>query len=254
MFRKLIPFCVYLTALACWQLIGSKFPAALYLLPPPLTVIKALAANAPLFAAAAAVTLGEALAGLLISLLLAVPAAFLFDRFQTLRQIFYPPLVVWQSVPLIAMAPLMVLWFGFGVSSKIAMVVSVSLFPLIVGLYEAVNAADRDYVNLLKSYGAGNAAVFRLVKLPTALIGFFSGLKIAASYIVGAAVTGEWMGGRAGLGVVLLQSRKGYQYDRMFASVLAIALLSLIFYQMVIHLQKIIEKKLHYGRNACKSS
>lgn len=150
-----------------------------------------------------------------------------------LKDALYPLLVLTQTVPTVAIAPLLVLWMGYGMTPKVVLIVIVTFFPMAVNLYEGFASADVDEMRLLRAMGAGKREIFSYVKLPNALDGFFSALKISASYSVVGAVIAEWLGGFQGLGVYMTRVKNAYSYDRMFAVIFLISFLSLILMGLV---------------------
>ena len=132
-----------------------------------------------------------------------------------------------------AIAPLLVLWMGFGMAPKITLVVITTFFPIAVGLLEGYRSVDPDEISLMRAMGAGRYQIFRFVKLPSALPHFFSGLKISASYAVVGAVISEWLGGFEGLGVYMTRVKKAYAFDRMFAVIILIVIISLLLMALV---------------------
>ncbi|MBQ6507326.1 MAG: ABC transporter permease subunit, partial [Clostridia bacterium] len=141
--------------------------------------------------------------------------------------------VVTQTIPTIAIAPLLVLWMGFGMAPKITLVEITTFFPVAVGLLDGFKSADPDAVALLRSMNATRGQIFRHVKFPAALPFFFSGLRISASYAVVGAVISEWLGGFEGLGVYMTRVRKAYAFDKMFAVILLIVIVSLLLMKLV---------------------
>ena len=136
-------------------------------------------------------------------------------------------MIISQTIPTVAIAPLLILWFSYGLLPKIILVVITSFFPIAVGLLDGFMSVDEDQIMLLKSMKANKWQIFWNVKFPGALTQFFSGLKIAVSYAVVSAVVSEWLGGTQGLGVYMTRVKKSYSYDKMFAVIILISLLSL---------------------------
>ena len=163
----------------------------------------------------------------------------ILDRFSFLYKAVYPILVISQTIPTIAIAPLLVLWLGFGVAPKITLVVLTTFFPLTVSLLDGFKSIDSDHINLMRSMGAGNAKIFWHVKLPFSMEQFFSGLKVSASYCVVGAVISEWLGGFEGLGVYMTRVKKAYAFDKMFAVIILISLVSLLLMALVAILKKL---------------
>lgn len=203
------------------------------MLPSPYDVVKAFVDNFSVMMKQAAVTLQEACYGLLIGVSLAFIVATLMDRFAFLYKAIYPILVITQTIPTIAVAPLLVLWMGFGMAPKITLVVITTFFPIAVGLLGGFEGADSDAINLMRAMGANRYQIFKYVKLPNAMPSFFSGLKVSASYAVVGAVISEWLGGFEGLGVYMTRVKKAYAFDKMFAVIVFISVISLLLMGLV---------------------
>ena len=224
---KFAPLVSLLVLSALWLFVseGEIIPA--YMLPSPIDVVKAFAADFSVLMSHAAVTLQEALYGLLIGTGLGFIISVLMDRFDFLYKALYPILVITQTIPTIAIAPLLVLWMGFSMAPKITLVVLTTFFPITISLLDGFRSADRDSINLIRSMGGGNFRIFRHIKLPGAMEQFFSGLKVSASYSVVGAVISEWLGGFEGLGVYMTRVKKAYAFDKMFAVIILVSLVSL---------------------------
>ncbi|MGI6361122.1 MAG: ABC transporter permease [Bacillota bacterium] len=235
---KLLPLATILIVIIIWQIIAQSGVVPGYMLPAPLAVAQAFMADLSVLLGHLKVTLIEALAGLGLSIILGFMLALLMDRYETLKKAFYPLLVVTQTVPPIAIAPLLVLWFGFGLSPKILLIVVVCFFPIAVGFLHGFAAADADEMQLLRSMGANKRQIFRYIKLPSSLPYFFSGLKVSTAYCVVSAVIAEWLGGTAGLGVYMTRVRKSYDFESMFAVIILIAALSIVLMLAVTFLEK----------------
>lgn len=210
-----------------------------YMLPSPIDVVKAFADNFSIMMKQAAVTLQETLYGLLIGIAIAFVIASLMDRFTIINKALYPVLVVTQTIPTIAIAPLLVLWMGFGMAPKITLVVITTFFPIAIGLLNGFQSVDEDAINLMRSMGARRLQIFRIIKLPNATASFFSGLRISAAYAVVGAVVSEWLGGFEGLGVYMTRLKKAYAFDKMFAVIVFISAISLVLMGIVVLLEKI---------------
>ncbi len=199
-----------------------------YMLPSPVEVVKAFISELPVLAEHSAVTLQEALYGLVLGTALGFVFAVLMDRFSFLYKALYPILVISQTIPTIAIAPVLVLWMGFSMAPKITLVVITTFFPITVSLLDGFKSVSGDEINLLRSMGADNFKIFRHIKFPAALEQFFSGLKVSASYAVVGAVISEWLGGFEGLGVYMTRVKKAYAFDKMFAVIILISAVSLL--------------------------
>ena len=208
------------------------------MLPSPVDVVKAFVDNFEIMMKQAAVTLQETFYGLAIGISIAFVIASLMDRFNWLYKALYPVLVVTQTIPTIAIAPLLVLWMGFGMAPKITLVVITTFFPIAIGLLNGFGSVDTDAVNLMRAMGANRLKIFRYVKLPNAIPSFFSGLRVSSAYAVVGAVVSEWLGGFEGLGVYMTRVKKAYAFDKMFAVIVFISAISLVLMGIVTLMEK----------------
>ena len=222
-----------------WEAVCAAGLVPGYMLPAPTDIVLAFLGDLPELCAHAAVTLQEAAYGLLLGVALGFVCAVGMDASDRLYRTVYPILVITQTVPTVAIAPLLVLWFGYEMTPKIILIVLVTFFPMAVGLLDGFRAVDPDSVDLLRSMGADRRQIFRYIKCPAALPQFFSGLRIAAAYSVVGAVISEWLGGFSGLGVYMTRVRKAYAFDKMFAVIILISVISLLLMALVDRLQKL---------------
>lgn len=224
---KLLPALLITAILLLWESAVSVLSIPLYVLPSPTQVIRALLEESATLALHASTTVLEALAGMGLSVILAVFLGLVMDCFPLMRRSIYPILVVTQTVPMIVMAPILIIYMGFGIAPKIFTVVLMCFFPIAVSFCDGLSQVDKDYVNLVRSYGAGPLLTYRLVKIPSAIPSLISGLKVAATYSISGAVVGEWIGAQKGLGYYILRVKNSYMLDRVFACVIVIIALSL---------------------------
>lgn len=237
-YKYSFPVGAILILLLIWQLVSAAGLVPDFMLPSPVDVAKAFISEFPLLLRHSLSTMFETILGLIIGIALGFIIALLMDRFVLLRRSLYPLIVLTQTIPTVAIAPLLVLWFGYEALPKVILVVIVVFFPIAVSLLDGYMSADKDTINLLRSMGANKAQIYRYVKFPGALNSFFSSLKISVSYAVVSAVISEWLGGFNGLGVYMTRVKKSYSYDKMFAVILLISALSLILMRIVRILQK----------------
>ena len=236
--NKIWPIISLLLLLVIWQLVSTMEVVPKYMLPSPIEVISALISEFPLLMSHAKVTLTEAAVGLSCGIILSFIMSILMDNFKRLYQAFYPLIVITQTIPIIAIAPLLVLWFGYDMLPKIILIVVMTFFPITIGLLNGFKAADRDTIRLLQSMKANKFQIFRYVKLPVSLPYFFAGLRISAAYSIVGAVISEWLGGFEGLGVYMIRVHKAFAFDKMFAVIFLISILSLLLIKLVDILQK----------------
>lgn len=213
--------------LCLWLFVSEGEIVPRYMLPSPIEVGKAFVNDFPILLEHLSVTLQEAFYGLGIGTVLAFIFSVLMDRFEFLYKALYPILVITQTIPTIAIAPLLVLWMGFSMAPKITLVVLTTFFPITISLLDGFRSADKDAMGLIRSMGGNRFTIFRHIKLPSAMEQFFSGFKVSASYAVVGAVVSEWLGGFEGLGVYMTRVRKAYAFDKMFAVIILISAVSL---------------------------
>jgi len=233
----LIPIAAILTT---WQIVSMSGLIPPYMLPSPWQVIKVFSADFSLLMSHLLFTLMEALTGLALAVITAFLLAVIMDANKLLKRSLTPILLLTQTMPVIAVAPLLILWMGYGLAPKITLVFLTCFFPVTISLLGAFASADNDALRLLQSMGAKKWQLYRYIKIPHSLGAFFSGLKIAASYSIIGAVIAEWLGGDAGLGVYMIRVRRSYSFDKMFAVILLVSALSLLLIKLV----SILEKKL----------
>ncbi|MEE1314936.1 MAG: ABC transporter permease [Faecalimonas sp.] len=227
-----------LILLFVWQSVSALGLVDSFLLPSPLQVAKVFVTEFPLLMEHAAITLAEAFWGLTLGVVFGFVMAVLMDRFEAVYKAFYPLLVLTQTIPTVAIAPLLVLWFGYEMTPKVILIVIVTFFPLAVGLLDGFREADKDAMHLLRAMGAGQWQIFWHIKLPGAMAQFFAGLRISVSYAVVGAVIAEWLGGFGGLGVYMTRVKKAFSFDKMFAVIFLISIISLLLMKGVDVLQK----------------
>ena len=238
--RIVHPVVFALILISAWHFISRSQLLAFWILPSPGQVLSSLLNNLPLVWHHLKPTLLEALVGLGISVLAGAAVALLMDGVRWIKQALYPFLVISQTVPIIAVAPLLIIWFGYGISAKVFAVVLMCFFPITLAMYDGLRSVDVQQIRLLSSMGASPFRVMLLLKIPSSLPGFFTGLKLAATYCVMGAVIGEWLGGNAGLGIYLIRATKSYQTAQVFVVILVIVLLSLLLYGLVALLERIV--------------
>jgi ABC-type nitrate/sulfonate/bicarbonate transport system permease component len=183
-------------------------------------------------------TLLETGVGLLVSIVLAAAIAAAIDLSTVLRRALYPLLVTSQTIQILAIAPLLILWFGFGMTSKVFIVVLICFFPLTLSMADGLASADPDLVALFRAMGATRGQIWRSVRLPSALPAFFSGLKIAVTYSVVGATIGEWVGGTEGLGLYMLRSKNALATDQVFVAILVTSAVSIGLFVLVTMLER----------------
>ena len=237
--NKVSAFSAILFIAILWQVLCALKIVPSFMLPSPLEVSKALVSDLSLLFYHAKTTLIEAFLGLGIGVLLGFIVSIIMDRFQFVYRAVYPILVITQTIPTVAIAPLLVLWLGYGMAPKITLIVIVTFFPITIGLLDGYKSVDPDSIRLLNSMNATGGQIFKHIKLPGSMSYFFAGLRISVSYSIVGAVIAEWLGGFSGLGVYMVRVKKSYSFDKMFAVIFFISLISLMLMKGVAMLQKI---------------
>lgn len=217
-----------LILLVIWEAVVRLEHVPQYILPGPIQILNTLAGGYELLLIHSLSTLEEALLGFVLAVVIAFATAFMLNNIEWLNRAVYPMLILSQTIPIITLAPLFLIWFGWGLLPKIIVVILVCFFPAVISLLNGLNAVDPDLISLFRSMGASRWAIFNMVKLPVALPAFFSGLKISASYSIMAAVIGEWLGAQQGLGYYMTLSQKSFRVDQVLAAIVIISVLSLM--------------------------
>ena len=227
--------------MAVWELYAGSLPAgAGFLLPAPSQIVSALWDQRDLAAQHTLATLGEAVVGFLASLGLAVGAALLMDLQPVVRRSIYPLLIGSQAVPVLVIAPVLVLWLGYGLAPKVVVVVLLTFFPMVVGLLDGFASVPAEATELFRSYGASGRQALRLLRWPAALPSFFTGLRIATTYAILGAVYAEYVGSFDGLGIWILTSGKAFRYDLVFGAVGIVLVLSVALFMGIGLLERLV--------------
>jgi putative hydroxymethylpyrimidine transport system permease protein len=225
--RGIILACGLLTI---WQLLVFLTGVPPYILPGPIPVARALFSNLALLSGHMATTLTEILLGLILGTLLGTSSAVAMIVSPLLKRWMLPILVISQAIPVFALAPVLVLWFGYGMASKVAMAVLIIYFPVTASFYAGMQRTDPELLELARIMGAGPWAILRTIVIPSALPAFASGVRVATAVAPIGAVVGEWVGSSAGLGFYMLHANARMQIDLMFAALTVLACASLLLY------------------------
>lgn len=196
-------------------------------LPAPSEILSTFIVSFPKMMPYASYTLGMSLLGFALSFVFGCAIAIVMDRYRMVDKTLSPILTISQSIPTIAIAPVYVLCFGYGLTPKLLVIISTCFFPIAINFLDGLKSADKDMLRMVKSMGAGNIKSFFMVKLPASLEGLFSGVRIAATYCIMGSVVAEWLGGDKGIGVYMIRVKRSYSYDKMFAAILLVVILSI---------------------------
>ncbi|MBE9918205.1 ABC transporter permease [Paenibacillus donghaensis] len=232
------PFVAVLFFLIAWQLCTSLFNIEKWILPSPADIAKQTAEGAGGLWGHVFATVKLTLEGFVIGTSVGLLIALILHMIPFLKSALYPLLILSQNIPTIALAPLLMIWFGFGLLPKLIVITLVCFFPVAVATMGGLKQTDRMMLNYMRMIGANKRQIFTKLELPHALPSIFSGIKIAATYSVMGAVIAEWIGAEKGIGYYMMLQKAGYRTDRMFVAIMIIVALSLIMFGLIALLEK----------------
>jgi ABC-type nitrate/sulfonate/bicarbonate transport system permease component len=232
------PIALIVILLFGWYFVAKVSGLRSFILPTPLDVVRAGWETRDLLLNAIGTTLLATGIGLALALIAGTAIAAVIDFWRLARRALYPLLVVSQTVQILAIAPILIIWFGFGLLPSVLIVVLFCFFPLAVSTADGLTSSDPELVALLRAMGANRRQIWRIVRMPSALPSFFSGLRLAVTYSVVAATIGEWVGGSPGLGLYMLRSKNSLATDQVFVAMFITSLLSIALYTMVYGIER----------------
>lgn len=225
-----------------WE-IGARLVNKAFILPSPTEIVMKLwELKETLLFHHLPVTLSVIALGLTISLIIGIILAISMNMSKTLEKMFYPILITSQTVPIIALAPIFVLWFGYTIWSKVVVTIIITFFPITIGTFDGFRSTNKDFKELMQTMGATKRDIFFKLEIPSALPSFFSGLKVAVPMSVIGAAIGEWLGAQAGLGYFSRRMMTQFDGAGVFAPILILSLLGIVMFVAVIFLEKIFMK------------
>jgi NitT/TauT family transport system permease protein len=227
--RYTLPTVAFIVSIALWQLVVVVFDVPPYILPAPTIVFESFIEELPTLWDASLVTGSEVLLGFLLAAVVSIPLAYVIASVPIVEITLYPLIVVLQTIPKIAVAPLFIVWFGFGMLPKVLLTFLLCFFPILVDALTGFKALDPRLLYITKSMGASRLQTFSYVRMPAALPFIFSGLKVAIVLAVTGAIVAEFVGSSAGLGYVLLRASANLDTALMFAVLIALSIMGLVF-------------------------
>ena len=230
MFRILVTFIVIIVF---WYIICLLFELPSFILPSPDLVAIALFNNFSEILNHSLITLLEILLSLFFGIVLGSFFAVLISLSERLKRWIMPLLLASQSIPVFALAPILVLWFGYGISSKVVIGTIIVFFPIASNFSDALNKIPKEYIHAGQTLGFSKLQIFNLIKLPNALPGLFSGIRVGACFAPIGAVVGEWIGGSHGLGSYMIYSNARLQIDNMFAALIILIIITISLYHII---------------------
>ena len=235
---KLISWALIAAVLVVWEAACRGFDLPDFILPMPSRIISVAVLQAPMLLPHAATTAAEVLIGIFLSLMVSVPLAMIMFANPAVENAIAPFLVASQAVPVFAIAPLLVIWLGYGMASKVLMAAVIIFFPITVSLLEGFKSCDSEFRILFQLMGAGFWKTMRLLYWPWALPHFFAGLKVGVSVATIGAVIGEWVGAQQGLGYLMIQANARLKVDLVFAAILWLSVMGLSLWIVVGYLER----------------
>lgn len=233
-----IPALFFVGILAIWEILVLLLNIPAYLLPKPTIILSEIITNFSSLLAHTGITMAEAVIGYIIANILGFVVAVIFAHSRTVEKGFYPYAIALKTTPIIAMAPLLVLWFGTGLISKIVAAAVMCFFPILVNTVKGLRAVDDDALNLFNSFFANKWQIFTKLRLPNSLPDIFSALKISTGLAVVGAVVGEFVGASKGIGYVILVSSYHLETTTMFAAIIMSALGGILFFWLITLIEK----------------
>jgi ABC-type nitrate/sulfonate/bicarbonate transport system permease component len=228
-----------LLVLAMWELLVRLFGVPTCLLPGPTAIARAFWESRDLLLRHLVPTAGEAVLGFLVAAAAGVLSGVLINRSPLAERSLYPWLVVSQTLPTVAIAPILVTWFGYGTLPKVLVVTLFCFFPITVATVDGLRATDPELVRLMRSFGAGKWRIFFMVEAPGALPFLFGGMRLAVTYCVIGAIVGEWVGSSEGLGFLMIQDKAQFEIPRLFAEISLLSLMGVSLFLLVALLQRL---------------
>ncbi len=225
---------------ALWELLVKALNIPSYILPTPSEVLRSLYINFPLYYANGLVTLEEILLGTAIALFVALVLAFSIFEVRIIEKSLYPLIVASQTIPVFAIAPLLILWLGYGMASKVLMTALIVFFPIVVNTVDGLKSADEDQVNLLRIMNASELQILKMVRIPSAIPHILSGLRVGVAVSPIGAVIGEWVGSNSGLGYLMIHANAQLRVEIIFASIFVLSVIAYTLFLLVELLEKLL--------------
>jgi putative hydroxymethylpyrimidine transport system permease protein len=229
-----------LALIAMWEAIIRVFDVPKYLFPAPSQVALALRDDWSTYLLPAMwVTMNEIVQGFVIAAVAGVALAIVLHIFGPLRRAVYPLLIASQTIPIVVLAPILVIVLGFGLAPKLVIVALICFFPIVVNGLDGLRSVDEEFIRMMRTLDAGRWAIFKRIEFPAALPSIFSGLRVAATFAAIGAVFGELSGASAGLGYVIQQATPNLQTARIFAAIVILSLIAFALFALVSLLERI---------------
>jgi NitT/TauT family transport system permease protein len=229
---------LFVAVLVLWEGTSRILELPQFVLPPPTAILTVLIAHQRELSVAAYVTATEVLYGFMLSAIIGAAVALVIARFARFGNALYPLVVLFQTVPKVALAPLFILWFGFDLAPKVVLIVVIAFFPVAINMLVGLQTVDPNLIALMQSVGAGRNEILRRIQIPNSLPYLMAGLKVAVTLAVIGAIVGEFAGAQAGLGYMIQFASTQMQTSLVFAALVEVSILGLLFYYVIEWLEK----------------
>ncbi len=231
------------TIFMLWEVLVRVLEVPDWFLPPPSLILRELFLSIDIILGHLLTTSIEVLLGLALSVIVAINFSLLIFFFKSIEKSVYPLLIATQTIPVITISPLLLVWFGPNIFSKIIIVAIISFFPIIVNFLDGLKSADSEMIMMAKQFGASKIQIFYKIQLPYSFPYLISGLKIASVASVIGAVVGEWVGASGGLGWLIKTSSPQFMTERVFASIFVLSLLAVSLFSIFYLIERLVLKK-----------
>jgi len=229
---------LFVAVLVVWEGVSRIFKLPEFVLPPPTAIVAVLISHQRDLARAAAVTAKEVLFGFALAAVVGAAVALVIARFAQFGRALYPLVVLFQTVPKVALAPLFILWFGFDLAPKVVLIVVIAFFPVAINMLVGLQTVDSNLIALMRSVGASRNEILRRIQIPNSLPYLMAGLKVAVTFAVIGAIVGEFAGAQAGLGYMIQFASTQMQTSLVFAALVEVSVLGLLFYYVIEWLER----------------
>ena len=240
------PIFTVLLLVIVWLLLVYVAKLPPYLIPTPISVFNYIIKNIHILVLYSGITLGEALIGFICATILSFSTAVIFVFFKTLKLGIYPILIALQAIPIVALSPLIIIWFGTELLSKVVVVTLMCFFPILINTLKGLQNINLEYLDLFRVYSSSRWRVFTKLRLPFSYSYIFASLKISSTLAVVGAIIAEFVGSNKGLGFLILSASYRLRTDAMFSAILFVSIAALIFFYFVVYIEKIFTKIGHY--------
>ena len=231
--RWLPPLAIMVGILGLWEAYVRIFNVQKWLLPAPSVIIETMVVDAGLLSRHTVTTVEEVIVGFAMALAAGVILASVIALSTTIERAIYPFVIASQTIPIIVIAPLLLIWIGYGLAPKFIVVALIAFFPIVVNTVDGLKSVDPDSVRSMRTLGANRRQIFMKLQLPTSLPFLFSGAKIAVAVSVIGAVIGEWVGSSQGLGYLMIRSKPQFLTERVFAAIFVLSLMGITLFALV---------------------